>query len=126
MKDWGLRLVQKMLAGMQKGMEEGMHEVLDELANGTLDPAQLAEMLRLMGIDMSQTSGMMGQVPGFDPYRILGLEKSASDDEVRKRYHELVRKLHPDTAGTEGTTFLLQLVLAAYEAIRRERQWDRH
>ena len=126
MKDWGLRLVQKMLAGMQKGMEEGMHEVLDELAKRTLDAAQLAEMLKMMGIDMPQTSGMMGQVPGFDPYPILGLEKSASDEEVRKRYHELVRKLHPDTAGTEGTTFLLQLVLAAYEAIRRERQWDHH
>ncbi len=121
-----MRLVQKMLAGMQKGMEEGMHEVLDELAKRTLDAAQLAEALKMMGIDMPQTLGTMGQVPGFDPYRILGLEKSASDEEVRKRYHELVRKLHPDTAGTKGTTFLLQLVLAAYEAIRRERQWDQH
>ncbi|HID63162.1 MAG TPA: J domain-containing protein [Anaerolineae bacterium] len=81
-------------------------------------------MLKMMGLDMSQLWPAVGQVPGLDPYRILGLEKSATDEEVRKRYHELVRKLHPDTGGTEGTTFLLQLVLAAYEAIRRERQWE--
>jgi DnaJ-domain-containing protein 1 len=112
-----------MLAGMQKGMEEGMREVLDELAKGTLDPAKLAEMMKRMGIDMSHLSGMMGQVPGFDPYKILGLDKSASDEEVKTRYHQLLRKLHPDTAGVSGTEFLLQMVIGAYEMIKRERGW---
>lgn len=119
-----MRLVQKMLAGMQKGMEEGMHEVLDELMKGTLDPAKLAEMMKMMGLDVSQLSSAMGQVPGFDPYRILGLDKSASDEEVKKRYHQLLRKLHPDTAGVEGTSFLLQMVLAAFEMIKKERGWE--
>ena len=128
MRDWGARLVQKMLAGMQKGMaegmEEGMREVMDELMKGTLDPAKLAEMMKMMGLDVSQLSSAMGQVPGFDPYSILGLDRSAPDEEIRKRYHQLLRKLHPDTAGVEGTSFLFQLVLAAYEQIKRERGWS--
>ena len=124
MKDWGLRLVQKMLAGMQKGMEEGMCEILDELMKGTLDPAKLVEMMKRMGIDMSRLSGTMGQVPGVDPYKVLGLDKSASDEEVKKRYHELLKKLHPDTAGTPGTEFLFQMVLAAYELIKKDRGWQ--
>ncbi len=127
MRDWGARLLQKMLRGMQKGMaegiEEGMREVLDELMKGTLDPAKLAEMMKMMGLDMSQLSSAMGHVPGFDPYRILGLDKSASDEEVKKSYHQLLRKLHPDTAGVEGTSFLLQMVLAAFEMIKKERGW---
>ena len=124
MKDWGLRLVQKMLAGMQKGMEEGMCEILDELMKGTLDPAKLVEMMKRIGIDMSRLSGTMGQVPGVDPYKVLGLDKSASDEEVKKRYHELLKKLHPDTAGTPGTEFLFQMVLAAYELIKKDRGWQ--
>jgi DnaJ-domain-containing protein 1 len=112
-----------MLAGMQKGMEEGMREVLDELAKGTLDPAKLAEMMKRLGIDMSHLSGMMGQVPGFDPYKILGLDKSASDEEVKKRYHQRLRQFHPDTAGP-GMEFHLQAVMAAYELIKKERGWQ--
>ena len=124
MRDWGLRLFQKMLMGMQKGMEEGMREILDELMKGTLDPAKLAEMMKRLGIDMSRLSGMMGQMPGFDAYRVLGLERSASDEEVKRRYHELLKKLHPDTAGIPGTEYLLQMVISAYELIRQERGWS--
>jgi len=113
-----------MLAGAQKGMTQGMREVLDELMKGAFDPAKLAEMMKKMGIDMSQLSGMMGQVPGFDPYQVLGLDKSASDDEVKHRYRELVNKLHPDKSGTQGTNFLFQMVMGAFELIKRERGWQ--
>ena len=43
---------------------------------------------------------------------------------MKKRYRELLRKLHPDTSGTPGTSFLLQMVMAAYEMIKRERGWQ--
>lgn len=31
-----------------------------------------------------------------DPYEALGLAPTASDDEIKKRYRELIRKYHPD------------------------------
>jgi len=76
-----------------------------------------------MGIDLSRIPGLVGQQGGFDAYRILGLEKTATDEEVKKRYRELLMKLHPDTAGVSGTDFLLQMMIAAYQQIARERGW---
>ncbi len=130
MKDWATRILRRMLLGMHRGMatgmQEGLKELMDNLPKGALDPSRIAEFARAMGIDLSRLSGMtrQGKVAGLDPYQILGLDKSASDEEIKKRYHELLKKLHPDTAGTEGTSFLLQLVLAAYELIKRERGWQ--
>jgi DnaJ-class molecular chaperone len=63
-----------------------------------------------------------GQVTA-DPYYILGLDKTASDDEVKRRYRERLRQFHPDTAGP-GMEFHLQMVMAAYELIKRERGWQ--
>jgi curved DNA-binding protein CbpA len=67
---------------------------------------------------------MVGKQGGFDPYRVLSLERLASDEEVKKRYRELLIKLHPDTAGIRGTDFLLQMMIAAYQQIAKERGWQ--
>ena len=107
-----------------KKFQEGLQGWIGALLKDAIDPAKLARFIRSLGVDVSQLSGMVGQQPGIDPYRILGLDKSASDEEVKQRYRELVKRLHPDTAGFEGTSFLLQMVLAAYELIKRERGWQ--
>jgi hypothetical protein len=93
----------------------------DSALRGALDPAKLMDLMRKMGVDFSRLPGLAGQQPLFDPYQILGLDKSASDDELKERYRELVNRLHPDKSGTPGTGFLLQIVLAAYEMIKRQR-----
>ena len=84
---------------------------------------QLRDFMKLTGIDLGHLKGMASGQTAVDSYSVLGLDKSASDEEVKKRYKDLLRKLHPDTAGVEGTAFLLQMVLAAYEMIKQERGW---
>jgi DnaJ-class molecular chaperone len=96
--------------------------VIQEEMQGWMNE-QLVELTKTLGLDISQFQGMTKRQAAFDPYRALGLDRSAGDEEVKKRYHELLFKLHPDTAGVEGTAFLLQMVLAAYEMIKEEREW---
>ena len=113
--------MQKQILKLVMGELQGF---MNDLLKDAFDPRKLMAFIRSMGIDISQLPGMVSQQPGFDPYQILGLDKSATDEEVKKRYRLLVHKLHPDTAGIEGTSFLLQMVLAAYKIIERERGWQ--
>ena len=115
---------QKVTEMFQRMMGVGFEELqgmVSDTISGILDPNKLMEFIRSMGIDASQLPGMMSQQPGFDAYQVFGLEKSASDEEVKHRYRELISKLHPDASGTPATTFMFRLVLASYEIIRKER-----
>jgi len=118
-KDPTIRILQRWTEVLTEEMQQWVQDILADAFN----PVDLLRFIRSMGIDFSQLAGMVSEQSGFDPYRILGLERAASDEEVKHRYRELLRKLHPDTAGMEGTDFLLRLVLAAYEQIRREKGW---
>ncbi|EAN91353.1 putative chaperone DNAJ protein [Trypanosoma cruzi] len=53
----------------------------------------------------------------FDPYRILGLSPNAGKEEIKKAYHRLALRYHPD-GGPEGSTERFQAVNEAYEALR--------
>jgi len=104
-------------------MYQRIFAVIQEEMHGWMSD-QLVSLLKSLGIEASQLQGMVKGQATFNPYATLGLDKTASDEEVKKRYRELLRKLHPDTAGIEGTAFLLQMVLAAYEMIKQERGWQ--
>lgn len=60
-----------------------------------------------------------------DPYAVLGVSRSDSDEDIKKAYHALARKYHPDKyTGTDLAEIAnekMQKVNAAYEAIKRER-----
>ena len=119
----GDRVTNMLRRMMSVGLEE-MQGIVNDALIGTLDPEKLMDFIKSMGFDISQLPGMMSQQPGFDPYQVLGLEKSASDEEVKHRYNELIHRLHPDKSGTPATAFLFRTVLAAYEIIKKQRGWQ--
>ena len=106
---------QQKLAGAAAQM---LYDLLGNLLKGRRDGPVLRLMIDLLRIGELSPSGI-----AFDPYRILGLDKSATDEEVKSRYREFLKKLHPDTAGVRGTEFLLQVVHTAYAQISKERGW---
>ena len=103
---------------------EEVQNWMNDLLRDAFNPEGFLRFVAGMGIDLSRIPNLVGQPGGFDAYKILGLEKTATDEEVKKRYRELLLKLHPDTAGIRGTDFLLQMMLAAYQQIAKERGWQ--
>ncbi len=53
-----------------------------------------------------------------DYYAVLGLPRTASQDEVRKAYRKLARQKHPDVDKTEGATQRFQQITEAYEVLK--------
>ena len=97
--------------------------LMDNLLRDAFNPESFVRYAASMGIDLSQAPNMVGRGDDFDPYQILGLDKTATDEEVRKRYRKLARLLHPDTAESEGTKRLCQVVNEAYQQIAKGRGW---
>ncbi len=60
-----------------------------------------------------------------DPYSVLGVSPSASDDEIKKAYRELARKYHPDNYQDNPLADLAQekmkAINEAYDTITRAR-----
>ena len=62
----------------------------------------------------------------MDPYKVLGVDPSASDEEVKKAYRNLSRKYHPDSnvysAPPEVAEAKSKEVQQAYDIIMKKRQ----
>ena len=61
-----------------------------------------------------------------DPYKVLGVSPSASDEEVKRAYYALAKKYHPDNYSADNpladlATEKMQEVNAAYDEIQRMR-----
>ncbi len=62
-----------------------------------------------------------------DAYKILGIEKDASDDDVKKAYRSMAMKHHPDKVANLGEDVRkaaeekFKSIQNAYERIKRER-----
>lgn len=61
-----------------------------------------------------------------DPYEILGIQRDATDDEIKDAYRALVRKYHPDNYTDDNplkelATEKMQAINEAYDSVMRER-----
>ena len=61
---------------------------------------------------------------GKDYYKILGITKSATDDEIKKAYRKLALKYHPDKNKAAGAEDKFKEVAEAYEVLSDKKKRD--
>lgn len=122
---------------------DAQHEILEDVLDGLFHIAKadnayhpgehgfLASVAEIFGFKPEDFARIRARHVNVadDPYLILGLSRDAADDEIRRRYRELVREYHPDrhiAAGVpqemiEIATERLQKVNEAYDRIMKEK-----
>ena len=117
-----------------------LEDVLDGLfhiakADGVVHPKEMAfleQVAAQFGFDEAAFARIRARhvhPDQEDPYVILGLDRDASDDEIKKTYRQLVRDNHPDKMIARGVPeeFVaianerLARINSAYDQISRER-----
>jgi molecular chaperone DnaJ len=68
-----------------------------------------------------------GQNIMSDPYKVLGVSRDATEDEIKKAYREMSRKYHPDAninnPNKDKAEEMFKLVQQAYDQIMNERKY---
>ena len=69
-------------------------------------------------------------MPRIDPYKVLGVEKTATQDEIKKAYRKLAVKYHPDkNPGDKAAEEKFKEAAEAYEVLsdsEKRRQYDQY
>ena len=115
------------LSGMFKFMGGGKKGNIAKMLNTLIRNTQIG-MLKQMRREIDQNIKKLTQEgndgmaydESLDPYKILGVDKDATKEEITKAYKEKARTAHPDAGGTNEEMIRVN---AAYEAIRQFRGW---
>ncbi len=105
------------------------------LADGVMHPAELAflrQVSQIFGFDPHAFERIrQSHMPPeeADPYEVLGVERGASDAEIKSTWKKLIREHHPDKLMTQGMPqeFVDQAnkkmahINAAYDTVAKER-----
>lgn len=87
---------------------------------------QIGRFMHIPGADMNSLKAMYYRDAHSD-YKILEIEESASDEEVKKAYRKMAIKFHPDKVAQEGpevqkaATEKFKRMQEAYENIKKKR-----
>ena len=135
----GFEVYAARLAGLFPDDMEIRVDILDVLfhiakADGVVhehEVAYLARVAEISGLESREFDRLLARHTrqGADPYLVLGLETSASNDEARRHYRRLVAENHPDRLIARGVPeeFLriandrMAAINAAYSKISAER-----
>ena len=102
------------------------------MADGVAHPYEINVAHRIadsMGINISDFNSIKAMFikDNDSPYKILEIDKSASNDEVKKAYRKMAMKYHPDKLSSMDEEVIkdaenkFKKVSDAYEAIKKER-----
>jgi DnaJ like chaperone protein len=101
-------------------------------ADGDVAPAEMniiqkiATMLGVSAVEFESVKNMFYRNVDSD-YKILGVESSVTDEEIKKAYRKMAISFHPDKVATMGEEYQkgakekFQQIQDAYEAIKKRR-----
>lgn len=105
-------------------------------SDGELRPAEIEYLRRVaeifgLGVHAFERVRATFAAPdAADPYKVLGVSRTASNDEIKKAYRRLIRENHPDTLLAKGmpkefidiATTRMAAINAAYDQIEKHRK----
>jgi len=89
-----------------KGIDDGVEDSNNNSSMGDVSPEQKMAVKRILDI-------------GKDYYKILDVPKDVSDDNLKKAFHKLALKIHPDKNRADGATEAFKLLNTAYEVLSK-------
>jgi DnaJ like chaperone protein len=101
-------------------------------ADGSVSESEINVIRRisdLLGIDPVEFNSVKNMFyrDVHSDYKILGIESTATDDEIKKAYRQMAIKFHPDKVASMGEDFQkgakekFQQIQDSYEAIKKSR-----